>query len=145
MMGPGNFRQRQNLLLAVMPEATGYARKIVRKLDENYGRIRKSEAAVLAVAGGDRAGAQALYDSLKPFFPFLFDPDRSVCSRILDNRNTEQPALLVTDRFGTVWRRKTAAECGGPASLVDDALDELNFINLQCPECGVPDTPTPGG
>src|SRR5205814_8175599 len=51
------------------------------------------------------------------------------------------PAVFVTDRFREIF----AAYLPGHGSALPGAkaiLDWLVFINIQCPECGVPEWPT---
>lgn len=64
--------------------------------------------------------------------------------RVLDLAS-DDAAVVVLDRFGTVWERHRA----GPDShdrLPDaPALEEVaKFLGTQCPECGVPDWPSTG-
>jgi hypothetical protein len=50
------------------------------------------------------------------------------------------PAVVVTDRYGEVW----AARPGGEAHRLpggQDITEWLEFIEIQCPECGAPEWP----
>ena len=141
-MGPLTFWQRRNLLLAVLPNGDSeYGRKLVEKLNETYPQCQKLEAEILMVVGGEKEKTEAIYHTLRPPFPFLFDVDRSVCSKIIGKEDTHQFWLLVVDRFGTVWSTNPAFKRDDPGKLIKNAMESLNFVNLQCPECGVPDVP----
>lgn len=49
-------------------------------------------------------------------------------------------AVLVVDRFGQVFARRTD-EAGHDLPSAGDVLEEVRFISVQCPECEVPDVP----
>jgi hypothetical protein len=88
----GAFRQRQNLLQAVLPDVDAQqSRDTVEALIEKYAVCQDGDAEVQVIAGG--------------------------------SKNKKEK----------------------PGDLVADALERLHFINLQCPECGVPDEPPPAG
>jgi peroxiredoxin len=143
-MGPLTFWQRRNLLLVMLPNANSdYGRKLVKKLNETYRRCQKLEAEILVVVGGEKEKTEAMYRKLRSPFPFLFDVDRSVYLKIIGNEDTHQFWLLVVDRFGTVWSKNPASRRDDPGKLIKNAMASLNFMNLQCPECGVPDVPVP--
>lgn len=143
-MGSRSFWQRQNLLLAMLPYTdTYYGRKLVEKLNEIYPLCQKLEAEILVIVGGEKENSEAMHRKLRSPFPFLFDVDRSVYSEIIGNEDTDRFWLLVVDRFGTVWSTIPASESDDPEKLIKNALESLNFVNLQCPECGVPDVPPP--
>jgi len=143
-MGPLTFWQRRNLLLLMLPNAdSDYGRKLVEKLNETYHQCQKLEADILVVVGGEKEKTEAMYRALRSPFPFLFDVDRSVYSKIIRNEDTHQFWLLVIDRFGTVWSTNRASQRDDPGKLIKNAMESLNFINLQCPECGVHDMPVP--
>jgi len=143
-MGPLTFWQRRNLLLLMLPNAdSDYGRKLVEKLNETYHQCQKLKADSLVVVRGEKEKAEAMYCKLRSPFPFLFDVDRSVYSKIIRNEDTHQFWLLVIDRFGTVWSTNRASQRDDPGKLIKNAMESLNFINLQCPECGVHDMPVP--
>ena len=143
-MGPLNFWQRRNLLLVMLPNAdSDYGQKLIEKLNETYHQYQTLEAEILVVVGGEKEKTEAMYRKLRSPFPFLFDVDRSVYSKVIENEDTYQVWLLVVDRFGTVWSTNPASKRDDPGELIKNALESLTFINLQCPECGVPDLPPP--
>jgi hypothetical protein len=73
-------------------------------------------------------------------FPVLLDDGRA------RNRAGLQPdraAVFVADRFGTVYRSdRTGWDHHFPGDR--EIVDEVRFIGIQCPECGVPDEPPRG-
>ncbi|MGH7538152.1 MAG: hypothetical protein ACREMF_05930, partial [Gemmatimonadales bacterium] len=76
-------------------------------------------------------------------FPVLVDDGGRIHRSVgaADAAGRPAPAVLVTDRFREIF----AAYLPGLGSTLPGAkeiLDWLVFINIQCPECGVPDWPT---
>jgi len=143
-MSSQTFWQKRNLLLVMLPNASSdYGRKLVEKLNETYRQCQKFESEVLVIVGGEKERTEVMYRKLRSPFPFLFDVDRSVYSKIIGNEDTHQFWLLVVDRFGTVWSTNRASQRDDPGKLIKNAMESLNFINLQCPECGVHDMPVP--
>jgi hypothetical protein len=50
------------------------------------------------------------------------------------------PAILVADKFGGLWLRLVPARQDGNPDLAR-IFEQLRFIDIQCPECSVPDEP----
>jgi peroxiredoxin len=76
-------------------------------------------------------------------FPVLVDDGGHIHRNVgaTDAEGRPAPAVFVTDRF----REICAAYLPGHGSALPGAkeiLDWLVFINIQCPECGVPEWPT---
>ena len=76
-------------------------------------------------------------------FPVLVDDGAHIHRNVgaTDAAGRPAPAVFVTDRFREIY----AAYLPGQGSALPGAkeiLDWLVFINIQCPECGVPEWPT---
>ncbi len=76
-------------------------------------------------------------------FPVVLDDGARIHRSVgaTDPAGRPAPAVFITDRFREIF----AAYLPGPGSTLPGAkeiLDWLVFINIQCPECGVPDWPT---
>jgi hypothetical protein len=95
-----------------------------------------------AIIGGDRMAAEALHNELGQPFPFLFDSDDRVAELCLGTRDFRRPAMLVVDRYGAIWGRFLASEEDGAVDT-KEALKRLEFLEIQRPECDVPDSPLP--
>lgn len=94
------------------------------------GRVMTVTPAAAPVTGGRFAGHRQ-----------LADPDDRVRSGV--GLSAEQAAVLVTDRFGTVY----LAQVGGAEHDLptpQQLLEEVRHVVTQCPECGVPDDPLRG-
>ena len=76
-------------------------------------------------------------------FPVLVDEGANIHRKMgaTDAAGSPAPAVFVTDRFREIF----AAYLPGHGLALPGAkeiLDWLVFINIQCPECGVPEWPT---
>lgn len=96
-----------------------------------------AEAAQVLVALTSRTDA-AFQRGRWPF-PVLVDKGTHIHRRVRATgaAGTPAPALFVTDRFREIY----AAWHGSPLPGAKEILDWLVFINIQCPECGVPEWP----
>ena len=100
-----------------------------------------SEAAQVLVAVTSRPAAAPERGRLA--FPVLVDEGSYLHLSVgaTDATGRPAPAVFVTDRFREIF----AAYLTGRGSALPgakDVLDWLVFINIQCPECGVPEWPT---
>jgi peroxiredoxin len=76
-------------------------------------------------------------------FPVLVDVGARIHRHVgaTDTAGRPAPAVFVTDRFREIY----AAYLPGHGSALPgtkEILEWLVFINIQCPECGVPEWPT---
>ena len=99
-----------------------------------------SEAAQVLVAVTSRTAAAPERGRLA--FPVLVDDGAHLHFSVgaTDAAGRPAPAVFVTDRFREIF----AAYLTGRGSALPgakDVLDWLVFINIQCPECGVPEWP----
>lgn len=140
-IGPGHFRQRKSLVLCFCPKAdTPECRAVIEALEMEADEFQRMNAEILGIIGGDLRQVQTLQSDGKPGFTLLMDPDRNAARKTL--ADDEQPTIVVCDRFGAIWEQVRIAEIT-PKEAVDKTADTLAFMALQCPECGVPDRPTP--
>jgi len=75
-------------------------------------------------------------------FPILVDSDAHIHRRVgaTDAAGQPAPALFVTDRFREIYATYVSAK-GSALPSAKEIMDWLLFINIQCPECGVPEWP----
>src|SRR5438309_8326813 len=98
------------------------------------------EAAQVLVAVTSRPGA--VRQRARWGFPVLVDDGAHIHRSVgaIDAAGRPAPAVFVTDRFREIF----AAYLPGHGAALPGAkeiLDWLVFINIQCPECGVPEWP----
>ena len=99
-----------------------------------------SEAAQVLVAVTDRPAA--VLDRRRWPFPVLVDNGAHLHLRVgaTDAVGRPAPAVFVTDRFREIFATYLPGH-GSALPGAKDVLDWLVFINIQCPECGVPEWP----
>ena len=140
-LGPKGFWQRKNLVLAFFHQAHCRTCKgVLELLRQNASCIMDMNAEILAIIPGDRRAAEELHAEMKLPFPFLFDLDDRVATLNLGGDSLRRPAVLVADRFGAIWHRNWPKEEDGSIKI-EDSLNWLEFIEIQCPECDVLDSP----
>lgn len=132
-----SYHQRRNLVLFFHHGSTcADCRAVLRDLSASRAAFQDEEAIVLAVGPDPPALAKELATSLNPGFPLLCDPSKQVVAK----QNLLMPSLVVADRFGEIW----AAWAGGDAHLLPNGAEIarwLEFVELQCPECGPAEWP----
>lgn len=132
-----SYRQRSNLVLFFHHGAScGTCRSVLQKLARHVDTLRDEEAGILAIGPDQPSEARALAVALTCPFPLLSDPSQ----RIVAQQGLEPPALVVSDRFGEIW----AAWSGGRGHElpdVDEIVRWLEFVEVQCPECGAAEWP----
>lgn len=141
LLGPSTFRQRHHLLLVFVHHGQCQrCRTLLEKLAKNDRYIRSLNTKTLVVLGGPEHLARQLHGAMALPFPFLFDPEEKVSARYLSDGCPHKPAIVVADRYGIIWCGICAQAYDGPVAL-EEAFKCLDFIELQCPECDVPDDP----
>ena len=132
-----NYLQRLNVVLFFHHGANcGHCRDVLHELSANAAAYRDEEAIVLAIGPDHPPLTRQLANAVACPFPLLSDPAGHAIAR----QNLDVPALLVSDRFGEIW----AAWDGGNQHLLPDGREIkrwLEFVELQCPECGVAEWP----
>ncbi|HIC95105.1 TPA: hypothetical protein EYP12_00585 [Candidatus Bipolaricaulota bacterium] len=141
LLGPWEFKHRRNLVLLFLREADS-SQRLLQALARRYLNLQALHAAVLVIVGGDEEGARDLHRRfrLELPFPFLLDPEDRVAPLCL-GAEASRPALLLLDRYNALWARLEPEPQGEgePEAEVQEIEDWLEFIELQCPECDVPD------
>lgn len=135
MGGNGDLMQREDMVLAVVHgKDCGECGPLLDELGRQARSRDLSHAAAMAVLG---AGAQAREDAP---FPVLEDRDGSVGRKLAESvgLRADESFVLVADRYGTPVTAKPV-HGADPKGLVEDAFDWVDYIEMQCPECGAPE------
>ena len=130
------YRGRRNLVLTFIGKPAGHnARALLAELAAHYSEFAEEEAEVLAVVGGSVAEAGWIKSSDALPFPVLADEDGAVHRTFgaLASDGGHVAAIYITDRFGEIFAAYRTGE-GHPLPTVEEILDWLRFIGLQCPE-----------
>ncbi len=132
-----SYRQRLNLVLFFHHgSACSDCHEMLRELAAHASVFRDEEAAILAVGPDHPGEARHLAASLSDAFPILSDPPAEAAAR----QGLGVPSLIISDRFGEIWAAWTG---GGHEALPsgEEIRRWLEFVELQCPECGVAEWP----
>lgn len=99
--------------------------------------LKENETRVLVIVAGSQQRPSELRQSLHPDFEELADVGRQVHRSAGTEARAGHllAAVYVTDRFGEIF---AAYNAGQASSLPSPAeiLRWVEFINIQCPECG---------
>ena len=138
-----SYRGRKNLVV-VFAGYEGGEGPIAGLLEELDARAEEFAAEVAQVLVVVPSRPSALGQRTRWAFPVLVDDDARIHRKVgaTDAAGKAAPAVFVTDRFREIY----AAYLAGPGSAplgATEILDWLMFINIQCPECGVSEWPTP--
>lgn len=143
LISPSDYYGRRNLVLLFLP---GLEHLKCRTALENFAAYRQEyeekAAQVLVIFSGPTAKA-ALEEGQAYPFPLLADPDGSVTqayAALLPFPVGEEPMVFVLDRYRGSVVAFVGPELDKPA-IHQEILEWLAFIEIQCPECGVPEWP----
>jgi peroxiredoxin len=132
----GDYRGRCNLVLFLShPPGCERCQGTLQELAAGYGGLAAADAEVLAIIPGAAEETAILQLRLGIPFPVLVDAG-AMAVRTLGGG----AAVIVVDRFGEIFNLSRAGE-GHEMMTVLEIADWLNFIEVQCPECGAPDWP----
>jgi peroxiredoxin len=135
------YRGRSNLVL-ILAADSNLLNDLLSQLDSKQQELAENNARILVTAVGTRQHACELKQEQRLNHDLLVDLDGRV-HRTLDAINTAGqpvPMVFVTDRFGEIFAiLKIDAHKSIPSA--EEVLGWLEFINCQCPECGVREWP----
>jgi len=136
------YRGRNNLVLIFAGDVLGSAGPTSPLLEELVARSAElaAEVAQVLVVVASRSAVASQSDPGP--FPILVDSDAHIHRRVgaTDAAGQPAPALFVTDRFREIYATYVSAK-GSALPSAKEIMDWLLFINIQCPECGVPEWP----
>ena len=138
-LGPSDFRQQQNLVLFFFDSWKCHqCRRILRSLREHAGAYRELDTAILGVAQVSLIGLMEAGAELEPDVTLLADEDGRVTAAYQGDGDAGiiLPFLVVADRYGAFYGRLEFAS--GEDLDHRELASLLEFIETQCPECGVP-------
>ena len=128
----GSNRLRAQVLVVTHTEPCDRCAEYLDSLATHAGTLRAEKADVLALVGPDwedRSWTPVPALEADPALVEALSPDGT-------------PVVVVVDRFGQLFTRVDAGEEHAfPAD--DQVVGCLLDIGIRCPECGVPDVPSP--
>jgi len=136
-----SYRGRRNLAVIFAADMMGESpvTALLQELLSRTEELTVEAAQVLVIVTSTQIAAQ---HGPKGFPTFLDDGGhihRAVGAT--DAAGRPAPAVFVTDRFREIFAAYLPVSGRGLPSA-KDILEWLVFINIQCPECGVPEWPT---
>jgi peroxiredoxin len=145
MVRLGDYRQRANLVLFFHHgQGCGECRAYLREIAERSALLGQEEAVALAIGPDDPAGARRLAGELSGpaggRLLLLCDPGGGAAAR----EGLAPAAVVVADRSREIWAAWPGGE-GHALPSLQEIVDWLEFIELQCPECGAPEWPAATG
>lgn len=113
------------------------AARLLDALAHGRAAIEEEEGRVLAVHASDQGRVSS--DWRWPF-PLLLDAGSGLHTRVgaVDAQQQPTTSLYVTDRYREIYAATRPSHADWPAT-VDDVLQWLTFVNIQCPECNPPE------
>ena len=136
-----DYRGRANLVVFAADQAeTTLA--LAARLGERYSQIKNEDAVVLLILQDSPESAARKAKDLKLPYPVLIDQNGQVHRELgaADGAGKPRAAIYVTDRFGEVFGLYRTRD-GADLPSLEEIVHMLEFVNSQCPECGVPEWP----
>lgn len=126
-----NYKQRSNLLLYFSDVSFERNGKLI-KFVQNYPRFKELNCELVAVLSGDEGLAMELVVSEKIPFPVCADPGGEVSLKYTD---PSSHAIIIIDRYGALYSQFHKVHVRDLPSI-ETLLSEIEYIEVQCPECG---------
>lgn len=135
------YRGQKNLVLVFLGSvAANEIQAMLKEYSSKYSRIQEENGQVVVFL--PLAWQKAVSELGELPFPVLLDADEKAHRSLLAGGPGSDlaSAVLITDRFGEIYAAYRKGEEAFPPS-VEEVLRWLNFIEIQCPECGAEEWP----
>lgn len=137
------FRPQWDLVIALLGDVSEIVdsgpntTRLLDLLTTGQARIEAEGAKVIAIAAGD---ATKLAAEWRWPVPLLVDAAGELHASVgaVDEAGRPEPRLVVTDRYREIFASLNPERHDFPET-VEDVLEWISFINIQCPECGAPE------
>jgi peroxiredoxin len=143
-IGPATFKKRRNLVVVLFQDSSCEpCRKFLSEMIQRRDDYLDVDAEIIAVDLDSLDKARGLAMELNLPFPLLADPSGEAARQfIIPGSRGEVPkfSAFVADRFGEIYAEYLSSDAARLPSQ-DDILGWLHLIDIQCPECGVPEWP----
>lgn len=135
------YRGRSNLVL-ILAAGASLLSDLVLELESKKQELWENNARILVIAAGTAQRACELKQELRLHQDVLVDLEGRVHRTLgaIDTAGQPVPMVFVTDRFGEIFAIFKIDERKGIPSA-GEVLGWLEFINRQCPECGIREWP----
>lgn len=131
--------RRKNLVIFFVHDLDcGFCCRFLKALADDYQDWRRITTEVVAVSSNSQEELEAFAGEMDIPFPLLSDVDgqarQAFTFEQLDGQSA--PFIFAVDRFATLYFHDLT-ETDDPADAERDVYDEIEFLESQCPECGV--------
>jgi hypothetical protein len=134
-----SFRVRYDLVILMLGAGAmdPAAARLLDELARDRAAIEEEDGRVLAVRASD--GRPMPIEWRWPF-PLLLDAHGRLHSRVgaIDTDGQPTTSLYITDRYREIYASTRPENADWPTT-VNDVLQWLTFVNIQCPECNPPE------
>lgn len=113
------------------------AARLLDELEQGRAAIEEEEGRVLVVRATNEHSDT---NDWRWSFPLMLDADALFHTRVgaVDSHGEATTSLYITDRYREIYAATRPSQSNWPAT-VDDVLQWLTFVNIQCPECNPPE------
>lgn len=134
-----NHLRRKNLVVFFVHDLDcGFCSRFLKALADDYQDWRRLTTEVVCVAPNSQEELEVFARETDIPFPLLGDVDgqaqRAFALEQLGPLSA--PYIFAVDRFATLYFHDLA-DSGDPVQSERDIYDEIEFLESQCPECGV--------
>jgi peroxiredoxin len=136
VIGPEHFRGKKSVVLFLFDIGCDECGGFLEEAADRYADYEEANAVIIVVGNAPEGDLRQIRDSLDLPFVLLSDPEGVV----LNEYSGGLPTLLVADRYGEI---RIVGQLSDSGHLPDqnEILSQLQLIEIECPECGVPDWP----
>ena len=140
-----DYKGRRNLVLFFFHSGQcASCRDVLTAFATSYRRYQDLNAEILAISSDPPAIVKALAEALRLPFPLLCDQTGEVSKQYtgdLPAQGGSAAGVFVTDRYGALYYESAAQEESNLPSQ-EQIINWLQFIEIQCDECGAPEWPS---
>lgn len=108
------------------------------KLNKVYAKLKQENSEILAVSENGGPGLKEFAESNNLKFHLLLDADRAVMDKFTykDKQGNNIGAVFITDKFQSLYS-SYFHQAFGKLPQVNEIVRSVEFLEKQCPECGV--------
>jgi peroxiredoxin len=132
MISPVDYKERKNLAILIFDIERSEDYGALWELARRYKQFEEEETQLLGMTIASKAEAEICIGDFKLPFPVLYNE-----ALVKQGPHPESPMLLVADRFGEI-QSIDELNSDNIDDVLDRAIDRLDLLELECPECGAP-------